>query len=733
MTALTIEIPNYKQTVQSDYNLFWVPQGNVGQSNNLSVEGYALPSPPAAKTLQQWQSLTGLDMNSVYGDVTGEFISTNPGAVDLHINATILGSLASNRGTLVSGMTTDIDGDPRNITARTDIGADEYAGRVRNYDLQAVSVVAPYGYRATTGQYSDAEYLMVPAGAVAISGEVRNVGGQPLLQNQITMNVERRVGANWVPVTSAQLMSSVDAGSSKTLGFGTFTPQSLQMYGQADAFYGSNPNVSPVYRFTLTTGTDENAANNSYSKEIRFYIQRSNRQTLVSVENFQTTLPVTAAALSNKLNTDTVLAALNQIAWDRADGVGADDYDLFERDKWPSTSLNFVPWRTIVWSQGEETGGLLPEERVALKAQLSSGDLYSRKNLIMAGQEVARVHDVALSATNGSVADADFVRNYLRAEYRGNTTPSNYDGRRIQGRRITPGKYELVRATGVAGDLSPTPSALRVTSGAGIAAATHSYVEMTVASADTVAGVAATGSVYNSVYYAIDWRHAGRFAFEPTKSGAQRMLLGALDYIDQFRGILPVELVSMDAYQSSREAVTVEWSTASEVSVASMEVERAEVTRTETGISEGAWSVVDRTSSRGSATQGSSYRVVDGGVKVGHEYRYRLMVVNLDGTRELAGEDMVKVAGANAEQMELTVVPNPMRTEGSVEYRVPSGETVRVVLYDVTGREVAVLSERGASEGRVQIPVSELTTGVYTVRLESTSGILLDRKITVQK
>jgi hypothetical protein len=179
--------------------------------------------------------------------------------------------------------------------------------------------------------------------------------------------------------------------------------------------------------------------------------------------------------------------------------------------------------------------------------------------------------------------------------------------------------------------------------------------------------------------------------------------------------------------------VTVEWATASEVSVASMEVERAEVVRTETGISEGSWSVVDRSASRGSATQGSSYRVVDGGVKVGHEYRYRLVVVNVDGTREVVGEDMVKVAGAAAEQMELTVLPNPMRTEGAVEYRVPSGETVRVVLYDVTGREVAVLSERGASEGRVAIPVSDLTTGVYTVRLESTSGILLDRKITVQK
>ena len=84
-----------------------------------------------------------------------------------------------------------------------------------------------------------------------------------------------------------------------------------------------------------------------------------------------------------------------------------------------STGLNFVPWRTVIWSQGEEASGLVPEERVALKAMLSSGDMYNRKNLIMAGQEVARIHDVALTATNGQVADQDFVLNYLRAEYAG--------------------------------------------------------------------------------------------------------------------------------------------------------------------------------------------------------------------------------------------------------------------------------------------------------------------------
>src|SRR6185295_15327093 len=110
--------------------------------------------------------------------------------------------------------------------------------------------------------------------------------------------------------------------------------------------------------------------------------------------------------------------------------------------------------------------------------------------------------------------------------------------------------------------------------GTGIAAATHAYTDQTVVSADTTAGVVATTTLYNVVNYGIDWRHAGRFAFEAEKSGVKRLLLGALDYLDQFRGVLPVSVERFDAFQSGREAVTVEWKTASEVEVASMEIER---------------------------------------------------------------------------------------------------------------------------------------------------------------
>ena len=35
--------------------------------------------------------------------------------------------------------------------------------------------------------------------------------------------------------------------------------------------------------------------------------------------------------------------ALTRINWGVTDGVGREDYDLFERDKWPAENLNFAP------------------------------------------------------------------------------------------------------------------------------------------------------------------------------------------------------------------------------------------------------------------------------------------------------------------------------------------------------------------------------------------------------
>jgi hypothetical protein len=735
--ALSIVTPNYKQVVTSDYNAYWVPNGSIGSLSNLSTEGFSIPSPPMAKTLNQWRALTGLDMNSVEGNMVPEFVSTTPGSENLHIQPNVVGSIVGNRGVVIAALTTDIDGNPRgasSVAGRYDIGADEFTGRVNNFDLMAEDISAPYGYRASTGQYSDAEYIMSDS-LVPFVARIRNFGGSPIAAGTVIGDISylQPVNGSAVGVISRQtLYSPVDVSQSQTVSFGTFMPMTLRELGLTDPFYGSNPNVTPVYRLRVTTGTDDVLGNNVYTKFVRFYVQRSTREVMMSVENYNGST-VGAANIANKLNSDTLVAAMRSIFWDRADGVAKEDYDLFERDKWPSDNLNFAPWRTMVWGQGSESTGLLPQERAALKNMLLAGNSFVKRNLVIAGQDIVRIHDVALTASNGQLADRDFVNNYLRATYVRNTVPADYSGRRIRGVQITPGKYEVLQPTGFAGDGAPLPAVVRATAGTGIARAAHNFVDETLpTTADSASGVATAAPGRNVVFYSFDWRHAGRFAFEADRSGAQRLLLGAFDFIDQYSLVLPVKLVRFDAYQSAASAVSLEWATTSESEVSAMEIERATLTRSETGVVTGAFHVVDRTSPAGTPTRGANYQVVDRGVTAGSEYVYRLVTVNIEGARTVEAERQVKIA-AGAAGYDLVALPNPMRTSGRIEYRVPTGQTVRVALFDAQGREVRELVSTASGSGVVELPVAELASGSYTVRLMTSSGAARTETVVIAK
>jgi hypothetical protein len=735
--AVSYQAPAAARTIVSDHNLFWVPNGYVGELRNLSSQGYALPSGPRQKTLAQWRAASGFDINSVEGNITAEFVSTTPGSEDLHIRPNIVGSLAGNRGVAVSDLTTDIDRQSRGgapVNGAFDIGADEFTGVVRNHDLMAEGVVSPAGYRSATGQFSDAEYIMTDS-LVPLRARLRNVGGMPIVSNTVAMTVEYRnpASGSYTQVRRSTQNASADVASARDVDFGAFMPQTLRELGMSDPFYGINPNVSPLYRITITSGTDDFAGNNSYTKQVRFYLQRSTRKVLVAVESLAAA-GTDAVTLSNRLNSDTLLAALEDIHWERTDGVGAEDFDLFERDRWPSENLDFRAWDILIWEQGSESEGLIPEERAAIKAMMSQGNTFDRKNLVIAGEDVARIHDVALTAGNGQTADQEFVRNYLRAQYIRPTVPADYSNRLIRGVTITPGKYEELEPTGVAGDAAPMPAVVRTTSGQGIATLSHSYTQQTIATADTGAGVSAASPTCNSVYYAFDWRHAGRFNFELSRSGAQRLLLGALDFIDQYGGVLPINLVSFDAYQASERAVNVEWVTARESEISSLEVERAEVLGTPAGESVGSFAVIDRVAPKGTPESGASYRINDRSVDVGRVYIYRLVSVNLEGVRTAEQDARVAVIGGTTGGYALTVLPNPVRTTGSVAYRAPRGERVTIELYDIEGGLVStILSSTSEGEGAVAIDAGALASGRYTVRLRSQSGVTIDETLTVTK
>ncbi|HLT48389.1 MAG TPA: T9SS type A sorting domain-containing protein [Rubricoccaceae bacterium] len=64
--------------------------------------------------------------------------------------------------------------------------------------------------------------------------------------------------------------------------------------------------------------------------------------------------------------------------------------------------------------------------------------------------------------------------------------------------------------------------------------------------------------------------------------------------------------------------------------------------------------------------------------------------------------------------------PNPFRTSAGVSFLVPEPSHVRLVLYDVLGRRLAVMADGEYEAGRhtVQVDGRQLASGVYVVRAE---------------
>lgn len=78
--------------------------------------------------------------------------------------------------------------------------------------------------------------------------------------------------------------------------------------------------------------------------------------------------------------------------------------------------------------------------------------------------------------------------------------------------------------------------------------------------------------------------------------------------------------------------------------------------------------------------------------------------------------------------------PNPFNPSTLVRFTLDAGRQTRLAVYDVLGREIAVLvdGQMSAGEHRATFDASNLTSGVYIVRLEA-GGTSMTRRITLLK
>lgn len=174
---------------------------------------------------------------------------------------------------------------------------------------------------------------------------------------------------------------------------------------------------------------------------------------------------------------------------------------------------------------------------------------------------------------------------------------------------------------------------------------------------------------------------------------------------------LPVELVSFEALRDG-DTVELRWETASELNNAGFEVEHKTVSTLDDP-----WEVYGFVEGFGTTevTQHYTHRI---SFLSPGKHRFRLKQVDYDGTFEYSPEVEVSIDVPGTFVLS-PAYPNPFNPETTFSLSIAQGQEVQVAVYDVVGRQVAVL-HRGfiASESSrtFRFDGANLPSGMYLIR-----------------
>ena len=188
--------------------------------------------------------------------------------------------------------------------------------------------------------------------------------------------------------------------------------------------------------------------------------------------------------------------------------------------------------------------------------------------------------------------------------------------------------------------------------------------------------------------------------------------------------ILPVELLSFSA-ESSTDGITLKWETASEINNMGFEIERStnSIDFVKTGFVKG----------NGTSTEKRSYSYNDPITENG-KYYFRLRQVDYDGKSQYSNTIEIEYRNTPENFALSQNYPNPFNPVTTIQFAIPSKtnvqtSNVKLVVYDIMGREVALLLNEMKEPGNyeVKFDAAGLTSGVYYYSL--TAGSFSETKM----
>ncbi len=187
---------------------------------------------------------------------------------------------------------------------------------------------------------------------------------------------------------------------------------------------------------------------------------------------------------------------------------------------------------------------------------------------------------------------------------------------------------------------------------------------------------------------------------------------------------LPVELVY---FNGNAEGNTIQlfWGTATETNNFGYNVERS--------VDSLNWEVIGFVVGHGNSPSPKDYSFNDTTLVESNTYFYRLMQIDNDGKFEYTDAITVSIVITSVEEDKLIIpfefsleqnYPNPFNPTTKIEYSIPKVETghapslqqnISIIIYDVNGREVAVLVNKVQLAGKysVNFNAGNLSSGIY--------------------
>ena len=188
--------------------------------------------------------------------------------------------------------------------------------------------------------------------------------------------------------------------------------------------------------------------------------------------------------------------------------------------------------------------------------------------------------------------------------------------------------------------------------------------------------------------------------------------IGLKEVVPDFE--LPVELTMFTAsveYGTFAEEVKLEWRTVGETNNHGFEVQKS--------LDNKSYEKIGFINGAGSTNNAQSYQFFDENVKTG-TYFYRLRQIDYNGTSTTSDAQKVNVAPPQTYELSQNF-PNPFNPTTEIIFRVKEENKVTIAVYDILGREVAMLVNKNMEAGthRITFDGRNLASGMYLYRMKS--------------